>query len=85
MATIETYNEYTLEQLTQNSVNILIETFADIDGVKTKIGDNKRISYSNSAYGRMKVQELLPESYRKAVFNVWGDTPTVTEPMYDLD
>ena len=84
MAMIETYDEFTLDKLTPSSVNILIETFANIDGVKTKIGDNKRVSYANSAYGRIKVQEVLPESFARAVFNVWGSEPTIEEPMYDL-
>jgi len=80
MADIKTYNEYTLTELTKNSVNILIQTFADINGLITKVGAKQRISCANSELGRQKLPELIPEQYALAVLAVWGDTPTVPDP-----
>ena len=80
MATINTYDEYTLCDLTHQAVNILIQTYADLNGVKTQIGKNKRISYANSEVGRKQISKLLPQEYALAVFAVWGELPTVSDP-----
>lgn len=80
MATITTTDEYTLCDLTPNSVNVLIKTFIDLNGVKTQVGDNKRISFANSEIGREKVSEVLPQEYALAVLAVWGDAPTIQDP-----
>ena len=80
MATITTTDEYTLCDLTPNFVNVLIQTFIDLNGVKTQVGSNKRISYANSEVGRQKISEALPDEYVLAVLAVWGDTPTVKDP-----
>lgn len=71
--------EYTLEQLTPDSVNVLIVSSATVN-LKVYVLGHERISYSNSEHGREQVRENLPEEYSNAVFALWGDTPTVPDP-----
>lgn len=71
--------EYTLEQLTADSVNVLITSSATVN-LKVYVLGHERISYSNSEHGRELVRENLPEEYANAVFALWGDTPTVPDP-----
>lgn len=80
MATIETYTEITLDLLTQNGVSVLTKTFADINGIKTQVGNNIRRAYGNSPIGRDLLRADIPEIYYNAVLAVWGDTPTLTDP-----
>lgn len=73
------YKDYTLEQLTVNSVNVLIVSSADVNGKMYEI-ERERICYANSSIGRQQVEEVLPEQYAAAVLAVWGETPTVSDP-----
>ena len=81
MPTIETYSEITLDLLTKNSVSVLTRTYADLEGVKTQIGENTRTAYGNSPIGREQITQRLPEDYVQAILAVWGDTPTLEDPI----
>ena len=49
--------------------------------VSIEIGNNL-CAYVNSARGRALIEAECTEDIVKAVFAVWGDKPTVTEPTY---
>jgi len=72
---------YTLDMLTPNSVSIKKQQHVEINGVEYPIGEPWRRAYVNSASGRQQVQDEVPEPYRSAIFAVWGDTPTVADPV----
>ena len=69
-----------LDILTQDSVSIRKQQFAVIDGKEYPIGEPWRRAYVNSVQGRSQVQAEVPEPYQSAIFAVWGNAPTVTEP-----
>ena len=73
------YEEYTLEQLTVDSVNVLTVSSAKVNGKMYELERN-RICYANSPLGRQKVVDSLPEQYAEAILAVWGDTPTLSDP-----
>ena len=73
------YEEYTLEQLTVDSVNVLTVSSAKVNGKMYELERN-RICYANSPLGRQQVVEALPEQYAEAILAVWGDTPTLSDP-----
>jgi len=70
-----------LDMLTPNSVSIKKQQHVEINGVEYPIGDPWRRAYVNSSSGRQQVQDEVPEPYRSAIFAVWGDTPTVADPV----
>lgn len=80
MAMIETYTEITLDLLTTASVSVLTKTYADINGVKTQVGENVRKAYANSPTGRERIKADLPEEYYNTVLTLWGDTPLFEDP-----
>lgn len=71
--------EYTLEQLTTDSVNVVVVPKAKVNGKEYELG-RSRICYANSPHGRQKIAENLPEQYAQAVLAVWGNAPTVADP-----
>ena len=73
------YYDYTLEQLTTTSVNVLVSSSATIHKERRVIGKSRK-SYTNSNLGVSKLSEELPEEYANAVFAIWGDKPKVTDP-----
>lgn len=73
------YYEYTLEQLTASSVNVLTISSAKVNGKMYEL-ERTRMSYANSPIGREQISEALPEQYAAAVLSFWGDTPTVPDP-----
>lgn len=72
--------EYLLEQITINSVNVVKVFKTEIDGEEFEV-KRSRICFSNSPIGREKVQNFLPEQYVNAIFTIWGDTPTLSDPQ----
>lgn len=74
---MEIKEKKTVDMLTNDSVSILTQKFAEIDGVETQIGQNHRRAYVNSKIGRSGLQENEPEEVVNAVFTIWGDTPIV--------
>ena len=71
--------DYTLEQLTVDSVNVLIVSSAKVNGRMYELERN-RICYANSPIGRQQIVEALPEQYADAVLAVWGTEPTLSDP-----
>lgn len=96
---METFIKKTATHLTSESVSILTQEFQTItvteiqfvDGVETEvdverevqIGSNHRRAYTNTEVGRVSLVENEPEDIVAEVFTVWGDTPTVEEPVFD--
>lgn len=80
MANITTYNEIRLDMLTETSVSVLTATYADIDEVKTQIGQASRKAYGNSAYGRKMLAAEVPEPFLSTVLTLWGPEPTLMDP-----
>lgn len=77
--TIETQTKITVDMLTPNSVSILKQEMAEINGQQMQVGENFRRAYVNSEAGRNQVQDELDAPYVSAIFAVWGETPTVEE------
>lgn len=74
---IETTEKITLDNLTENSVSVLIQQFADLNGQTVQVGENNRTAFVNSEYGRIELKDKLPEPYLSSVMAVWGDEPAV--------
>lgn len=70
----------TLDMLTRDSVSLKKQKYVLIDGVEYPVGEPWRRAYINSARGRTEVEAEVPEPYKTAIFTIWGDAPTVTEP-----
>lgn len=73
--------KFFLDMLTQDSVSVRKQKYVIIDGTEYPIGEPWRRAYVNSAAGRQQVQDEVPEPYRSAIFAVWGDEPTVADPV----
>ena len=73
------YTEYTLEQLTADSVNIITVASAKVNGKMYEL-ERSRMCYGNSPIGREQMTAVLPEQYSNAVLAMWGDTPTLSDP-----
>ena len=78
------YETITIDNLNINTVTIKKQRVAEIEGNKYPIGTLNTTSYMNSIKGRNKLQQEVSEQYAKAIFTVWGDTPTVEENIKDL-
>ena len=75
MATIETYNRYTLDSLTNNSVSVLKQTFANINDEKVQIGKNWRKAFTNTAEDKEELKILLGETSNEylAILQMWNN------------
>ena len=71
----------TLDMLTKDSVSVLRQQFLNYDGVDMQVGGNIRNAYSNNEDDRALLKNILSEEYYNAVMTVWGDNPTVDEPI----
>lgn len=80
MALVETYNEIVIDSLTQSSVSILTKTFIDLEGIKTQVGNNKRMTYANSVLGRDLLLNEIGSPYYDAIMVIWGDEPILIDP-----
>lgn len=72
--------EYILEQLTADSVNVVTVSYVRVNSKLCEIG-RERVSYSNSTVGRELISKAIPNEYVLAVFAVWGDNPTMDNPI----
>ena len=81
--TIETTEKITLDNLTEKSVSVLTQQFADLNGQTVQIGENHRRAYMNSKYGRIELEATLPEPYLSSVLAVWGEEPTIVDDELD--
>lgn len=69
----------TVTNLTKDSVSILKQNFIEFNGKQTRVGDNFRTSYVNSARGRQNLVNEQSAQDVAAVLAKWGDTPTIEE------
>lgn len=68
---LQTQTKITVDMLTADSVSILRQEMAQINGVWTQIGENSRCAYLNTEQGRQQLIEQVEEPYRSAVLAVW--------------
>ena len=68
---LQTQTKMTVDMLTADSVSILRQEMAQINGVWTQIGENCRCAYLNTEQGRQQLIEQVEEPYRSAVLAVW--------------
>lgn len=78
---MELKEKITLDMLTKDSVSVLRQQFLTFNGEEMQVGVNIRNAYMNSESGRQLIRNLLPDEYYNAVMAVWGDNPTVDEPI----
>ena len=71
---MELKEKITLDMLTKDSIS----TF---NGEEMQVGGNIRNAYMNSKTGREQLKTVLSDEYYNAVMAVWGDNPTVDEPV----
>ena len=73
--------KYYLDMLTEESVSVRKQKFVELNGTEYPVGDPWRRAYMNSPKGRAAVEADLPEPYQSAIFAVWGEEPTVPDPV----
>jgi hypothetical protein len=78
---VELKEKITLDMLTADSVSVLRQQFINYGGVDMQVGENIRNAYSNNEDDRALLKNILSEEYYNAVMAVWGDNPTVDEPI----
>ena len=78
---MELTTKITLDMLTQDSISVLKQQFLILNDSEMQVGGNVRNTYVNSISGRKLIKSILPDEYYNAVIAVWGDTPTVDEPV----
>lgn len=78
---MELKEKITLDMLTKDSVSVLRQQFINYNGTEMQVGENVRNAYMNSKSGREQLRAVLPDEYYNAVMAVWGDNPTVDEPI----
>jgi len=71
----------TLDNLTQDNVSLKKQQYVVIEGKELPIGEPWRRAYINSTQGRAQVHAEVPEPYLSAIMAIWGDTPTITDPI----
>lgn len=59
MAMVETYDKFTIDRLTKDSVSIIKQTFIDLNGIETQVGENWRRSFVNIDTDRAEMSDLL--------------------------
>ena len=78
---MELKEKITLDMLTKDSVSVLRQQFLTFNGEEMQVGGNIRNAYMNSESGRQLIRNSLPDEYYNAITAVWGDTPTITDPI----
>lgn len=66
----------------ETEVEVPVEVEVEVDK-ETQVGSNHRCAYSNSASGRELLIANEPEDIVAKVMEVWGNTPTVEEPVFE--
>lgn len=59
MAMVETYDKFIIDRLTKDSVSIIKQTFIDLNGIETQVGENWRRSFVNIDTDRAEMSDLL--------------------------
>ena len=75
--------EYSVDLLTQNSVTIKTKRYIEENGMRENVGLVHAEAYINSTRGREELINEVPEPYLSGVLAVWGDEPTVAEPVVE--
>lgn len=73
--------KYYLDMLTEESVSVRKQRLVELDGTEYPVGEPWRRAYVNSPSGRQQVMDEVAEPYRSAIFAVWGNEPTVVDPV----
>lgn len=81
---MEQKTDYTLDMLTSDSVSVLRRNYIEFGSQKYFL-NNTRNAYMNSPSGRTQIENVLPTEYFNAVINVWGDSPTISNPMEESE
>lgn len=80
---MELKEKITLDMLTKDSVSVLRQQFLTFNGEEMQVGGNIRNAYMNSKSGREQIRKALSNEYYNAVMAVWGNNPTVDDPMIE--
>lgn len=78
---MEIKEKITLDMLTTESVSVVKQQYITVDGTDIKVGDNVRNAFMNTQTERELLKVKLPEEFYNAVIAVWGNSPTVAEPI----
>ena len=76
---MNTIEKYTLDNLNQDNVSVIKQTYVEYMGQMYPIGQIWRRAYVNSTTGRKQIIEELPIAQVNAIMAVWGDAPTINE------
>lgn len=77
----EIIEEKIIEILTKESVVVLTKKMINLDGIPQQVGKDERSSYGNWASDRERLIRDEPKDIVDTIFTLWGDTPTVEEPV----
>ena len=80
---MELKEKITLDMLTKDSVSVLRQQFLTFNGEEMQVGGNIRNAYMNDESGREQLRKVLSDEYYNAVMAVWGEIPTVDDPMIE--
>lgn len=78
---MEIKEKITLDMLTIDSVSVLKQQYITVDGTDIRVGENVRNAYMNTQSDREQLMGKLPEEFYNAVIAVWGNSPSVVEPI----
>lgn len=78
---MEIKEKIVLDMLTTDSVSILKQQYITVDGTDIRVGENVRNAFMNTQTEREKLKAGLPEKFYNAVIAVWGNSPTIAEPI----
>lgn len=73
----------TLDLLTQDSVSVLTQITIEYNGKRIE-AERTRVAYPNSTSGRRKLLYEVGEPYYTSVLAIWGEDPTVVDPIPDV-
>lgn len=80
---MEIKEKITLDMLTTDSVSVLKQQYISVDGTDIRVGENVRNSFMNTQSEREQLRVKLPEEFYNAVIAVWGNAPTIAEPIVE--
>ena len=80
---MEIKEKITLDMLTTDSVSVLKQQYISVDGTDIRVGENVRNSFMNTQSEREQLRAKLPEEFYNAVIAVWGNVPTIAEPIVE--
>lgn len=72
-----------LDMLTTDSVSVLKQQYITVDGTDIRVGENVRNAFMNTQTERELLRVKLPDEFYNAVIAVWGNSPTIAEPIVE--